>query len=100
MSSPEALAEAALRRVIDPETALDIVSLGLVYGIDVRAPEVKLSLTMTSAACPVSELIMEEASREVAQALPDMNVTVELCWEPPWTPERMSAAAREAMGWQ
>jgi metal-sulfur cluster biosynthetic enzyme len=100
VSSPEALAEAALRRVIDPETALDIVSLGLVYGIDVRAPEVKLSLTMTSAACPVSELIMEEASREVAQALPDMSVTVELCWEPPWTPERMSAAAREAMGWQ
>lgn len=100
MSSPEALAEAALRRVIDPETALDIVSLGLVYGIDVRGPEVKLSLTMTSAACPVSELIMEEASREVAQALPDMSVTVELCWEPPWTPERMSAAAREAMGWQ
>jgi len=99
VSSPEALAEAALRRVIDPETALDIVSLGLVNGIDVRGSEMKLSLTMTSAACPVSELIMEEASREVAQAVPGMNITVELRWDPPWTPERMSAAAREAMGW-
>jgi metal-sulfur cluster biosynthetic enzyme len=100
VSSPEALAEAALRRVIDPETALDIVSLGLIYGIDVRGAEAKLLLTMTSAACPVSELIMEEASREVSRVLPEMNVTVELCWDPPWTPERMSAAAGEAMGWQ
>jgi metal-sulfur cluster biosynthetic enzyme len=100
MSLPEALAEAALRRVIDPETALDIVALGLVYGIEVAGSDLKLRLTMTSAACPVSELIMEEAGREVSQALPDMNVTVELCWDPPWTPERMSPAAREAMGWQ
>jgi metal-sulfur cluster biosynthetic enzyme len=97
---PEALAEAALRRVIDPETALDIVALGLVYGIDVAGSQVRLRLTMTSAACPVSELIMEEASREVAQALPDMDVTVELCWDPPWTPERMSPSARAAMGWE
>ena len=100
MSSPEALAEAALRRVVDPETALDIVALGLVYGIDVAGSEVKLRLTMTSAACPVSELIMEEARREVSQALPEMSVSVELCWDPPWTPERMSASAREAMGWE
>jgi metal-sulfur cluster biosynthetic enzyme len=100
MSLPEALAEAALRRVIDPETALDIVSLGLVYGIEVAGSEVKLVLTMTSAACPVSELILEEASREVSQALPEMQVSAELVWDPPWTPERMSAAAREAMGWQ
>jgi metal-sulfur cluster biosynthetic enzyme len=48
----------------------------------------------------VSELILEEASREVSQALPEMQVSAELVWDPPWTPERMSASAREAMGWQ
>ena len=91
----------ALARVIDPEMALDIVALGLVYGVEARPGAVKVRLTMTSAACPVSELIVEDATESLRETLgADTAVEVELCWEPPWGPERMSPSARAAMGWE
>jgi metal-sulfur cluster biosynthetic enzyme len=92
--------DAALRRVVDPEMALDIVGLGLVYGVRASAREVEVTLTMTSAACPVAELIIDDIVAEVTDALGnEVAVRCELVWEPPWTPERMSPAARSAMGW-
>jgi metal-sulfur cluster biosynthetic enzyme len=91
--------EAALERVIDPEMALDIVALGLVYGVAVSDGRVNVRLTMTSAACPVGELIVEDVERELRAAVPDAEPAVELVWEPPWSPERMTASARAAMGW-
>jgi metal-sulfur cluster biosynthetic enzyme len=102
-AGPRSLAatiDAALRRVVDPEMGLDIVGLGLVYGVEASAPQVKVALTMTSAACPVAELIIDDIVAEVADALGNgADVRCELVWEPPWTPERMSPAARSAMGW-
>jgi metal-sulfur cluster biosynthetic enzyme len=92
---------AALERVIDPEMSLDIVNLGLVYGVAVTPGAVDIELTMTSAACPVSELIVADVRRELAQTLgPGYAIGVELSWEPPWTPERMSGRARAAFGWE
>jgi metal-sulfur cluster biosynthetic enzyme len=90
----------ALARVVDPEMALNIVDLGLVYAVEARADAVKLRLTMTSAACPVAELILDD----VVQQLEDLfgtqkKVDCELVWDPPWSPERMSRSARSAMGW-
>jgi metal-sulfur cluster biosynthetic enzyme len=90
--------EQALHRVVDPEMAVDVLSLGLVYGVRVRPDRVLVRITMTSAACPVAGLIIDEVGNELGQAL-DRDVDVELCWEPPWTPERMSAAARAALEW-
>jgi metal-sulfur cluster biosynthetic enzyme len=91
---------AALRRVIDPEMAMDILALGLVYGVEATPGHVRLRITMTSAACPVTELIVDEARHELAQALGEATqVEVDVVWDPPWTPERMSPAARAAMGW-
>ena len=93
--------EAALAGVIDPEMALDIVSLGLIYGVDATRDRVKVLLTMTSAACPVAELIVDDIEHALREALgEDAAVDVEMCWDPPWGPERMSAAARAAMGWE
>jgi metal-sulfur cluster biosynthetic enzyme len=92
--------EEALARVVDPEMALDIVALGLVYGVEARPGEARVSLTMTSAACPVAELIVDEVRHELGDALgPGSVVQVDLVWEPEWTPERMSPEARAAMGW-
>jgi metal-sulfur cluster biosynthetic enzyme len=92
---------AALHRVVDPEMSLDIVELGLVYGVEAHARRVKVRLTMTSAACPVTELIVDEAMSELGKALgPGVEVGVEVVWEPPWDPERMSARARDALGWE
>ena len=89
----------ALKSVIDPEMALDVVELGLVYRVEAAPAATRVRITMTSAACPVAEYIVEEVGHALRAARPDVPVDVELTWEPPWDPERMSASARSAMGW-
>lgn len=89
----------ALKTVVDPEVALDIVEVGLVYGVTVTAERVAVRLTMTSAACPVTDLIVEDAEDALSRALPGRAIHIELVWEPPWTPQRLSARARSFMGW-
>lgn len=90
----------ALRSVDDPEVGMNIVDLGLVYRIDIAPERVRVELTMTTPACPLGELITDNARRAVAAALPqDLAVEVVLVWEPPWTPDRMSESARQTFGW-
>lgn len=91
---------AALERVVDPEVALNIVDVGLVYGVVLKDQRLDVNVTMTSAACPVTDTIVEDIENELDRALPaDLQIHVELVWEPPWTPERMSESARGFMGW-
>jgi metal-sulfur cluster biosynthetic enzyme len=90
----------ALERVVDPEVALNIVDVGLVYGVVVKDNRIDVNVTMTSAACPVTDTIIEDIETQLDRSLPpDMLIHVELVWEPPWTPERMSEQARGFMGW-
>jgi metal-sulfur cluster biosynthetic enzyme len=90
----------ALKSVIDPEMALDVVELGLVYAVDIGKDEARVRITMTSAACPVTELIVDEVGHALRELLgPGVMVHVAVVWDPPWTPERMSDRARSAMGW-
>ena len=102
-TGPEALRkpiEDALRRVVDPEVAMTIVDVGLVYGVTVSDERLHVQLTMTSAACPVTDLIVDEVGAELDRVAPtEMNVDVELVWQPPWSPERMSGRAKAFMGW-
>lgn len=90
----------ALRKVIDPEAGINIVELGLVYRIVEREGTVELDITMTSPTCPMGDMILDEAEQAVREVLPD-GVTLELnlVWEPPWSPERMSDSARSHFGW-
>ena len=91
---------AALSRVVDPEVSMSIVDVGLVYGVTVDASMVHVRLTMTSAACPVIELIMDEAEAELDKVVPpELHIRLELVWEPPWSPDRMSSGAKRFMGW-
>jgi metal-sulfur cluster biosynthetic enzyme len=90
----------ALCRVDDPEVGVNIVDLGLVYRIDITAEVVRVELTMTTPACPLGELITDNARRAVGAVLPQtMAVDVALVWEPPWTPDMMSESARQTFGW-
>lgn len=90
----------ALRSVDDPEVGMNIVDLGLVYRIDIAPELVRVEMTMTSAACPMGDMITDNARRAVSAALPEsMAVDVELVWEPPWTPDMMSESARQTFGW-
>ena len=92
-------ATSALRSVLDPEVGINIVDLGLVYGIDVTDRGLHVRLTMTTPTCPLSEQIALEAE----QALRDLegvdDVKVELVWDPPWSVERMAPVAKQALGW-
>lgn len=91
---------AALRAVVDPELGLSIVELGLVYGVEARPDRVTVRLTMTSAACPVADLILGEVTAALDDCLPaEVAIAPQLVWAPPWTPDRLSAAARRQLRW-
>jgi metal-sulfur cluster biosynthetic enzyme len=90
----------ALRAVMDPEAGMNVVDLGLVYGIETDADGVRVEITMTSAACPMADAILDEARGAIEASLPaGTPVEVALVWDPPWTPERMSGFARDFFGW-
>lgn len=90
----------ALRRVVDPEVALSIVDVGLIYRVRVTPEGAHVLMTMTSAACPVTDVIVEDVQDELDRVLPaSLPLEVEITYEPPWTPERMSESARRFMRW-
>ena len=90
----------ALRTVDDPEAGMNIVDLGLVYGVELVPGAVHVDLTMTTAACPMTDLIVDQARDAVIGVVPPQtSVDVRLVWDPPWTPDRMSGIAREHFGW-
>lgn len=90
----------ALRLVYDPEIPLNIYDLGLIYGIDVDAAtgKVDIRMTLTAPGCPVAgDIVMEVQSR--VENIPEVpSADVELVWDPPWGPDRMSEAARLELG--
>ena len=88
----------ALRVVEDPELGMDIVELGLLYDVEVEGPKVHVTFSLTSMGCPVGPMIQEDI-HNVAASLPGVEkVEVELVWDPPWTPERMSDDAKFILG--
>lgn len=96
----ESLVRDALRSVEDPEAGMSIVDLGLVYAIEASPGRVRVEMTMTSPACPAAPYLVDEAAAAVRAIAPDgTEVAVELVWEPPWTPERMSPEAQTRFGW-
>ena len=90
----------ALKTVEDPEAGMNIVDLGLVYGISVVPGKVRVEMTMTSPACPVAPYLVDESIAAIRAVAPEgTDVQVDLVWEPPWTPDRMSAEAQSRFGW-
>ena len=88
----------ALRRVKDPDLQLNIIDLGLVYGIAVDGSTVKVDMTLTSPACPSGPELMTNAENEV-KSLPGVEkVEVNLVWMPFWTPEKMEPRVRAYLG--
>jgi FeS assembly SUF system protein len=88
-----------LRTIYDPEIPVDIYEVGLIYDIDADAAgNVGIRMTLTSPMCPVAESLPVEVETKV-RALPGVSsVKVEIVWEPPWSPEMMSEAARLDLG--
>lgn len=88
-----------LRDVIDPELGVDIVELGLLREVTVRAGVARIRFTVTTPACPLTGYIEDEIHACLQQAPALRQVLVESELEPPWKPEDMSEVARAALGW-
>ena len=88
----------ALKQVEDPELGMDIVDLGLLYDVEVEGPKVKVIHSLTSMGCPAGPMIQENIHDVTAAMAGVEEVEVELTWDPPWTPERMSEDAKFILG--
>lgn len=90
---------AALKDVIDPEVGINIADLGLVYGAEEKDGNIHVTMTMTTAACPLGSMLKEQARMAIKRQFPDVkSVDVELVWTPQWNPDMMSEAAKKKLG--
>jgi FeS assembly SUF system protein len=87
-----------LKQIYDPEIPMNIVDLGLIYGFEWTHDAVKLKMTLTAPGCPVAGIIAEEVKTAIEKVPNVKSATVELVWDPPWSPERMSDFARRQFG--
>ncbi len=91
-----------IKQVYDPEIPVNIYDLGLIYDLTVTDTDVKIVMTLTSAFCPSAEEIPQEVQWQVEKALEELNTTrtvsVDIVFDPPWTPARVSEEARLEMG--
>ena len=89
----------ALRTVFDPEIPVNIYDLGLIYSVEIDAgTRVRIRMTLTAPACPVAGTLPGVVADAVKRVPNIEDVDVELVWDPPWTPERMSDEARLELG--
>ncbi len=95
-----ACAWAALRGIVDPELGVNVVDLGLIEAIEAREPGLCVRMTLTSAACPMAELLLDDVEQALQALLtPPLAPALTLVFTPAWTPARMSPAARAQLGW-
>ncbi|HJU29595.1 MAG TPA: iron-sulfur cluster assembly protein [Candidatus Binataceae bacterium] len=87
-----------LRECFDPEIPVNVVDLGLIYGVDIERNAVNVRMTLTAPGCSMGAMIATEIEDRLL-GIPDCErANVEIVWEPPWTPHRMSEAARKQLG--
>jgi len=88
-----------MRSVYDPEIPVNIFELGMIYGVDVTPPgDVMVRMTLTSPSCPVAGSLPGEVEQKVRDTPGVKAAKVDLVWEPPWTPEKMTEAAKLQLG--
>ena len=86
----------ALRDVVDPELGINVVDLGLVYGVDVDAERIAtIDMTLTSAACPLTDVIEDQAREALEGLVADFRIN--WVWMPPWGPEKITEDGRDMM---
>ena len=87
-----------LRQVEDPELGMDIVDLGLVYEVEMEDSTAKVTYSLTSMGCPAGPLIAQDIDSAIRQVEGVENIELELTFDPPWTPDRMSDDAKFILG--
>ena len=89
----------ALSNVIDPELGLDFVELGLIYGVEVDDGNVNVTFTLTTPGCPIGPQVTEQIDEFVGELDGVKNISSEMVFVPPWSPEKMSEDAKFALGY-
>ncbi|HSS94430.1 MAG TPA: metal-sulfur cluster assembly factor [Candidatus Dormibacteraeota bacterium] len=88
---------AALAEVQDPEMPVNLVDLGLIYGLEQRDGVVEVELTFTAMGCPASDFILDDVRERLLREDGVREVRVKVVWDPPWTSARMTEAGRDAL---
>jgi metal-sulfur cluster biosynthetic enzyme len=90
---------AALRKCMDPEIPVNVVDLGLIYGVKVASgKDVDIKMTMTTRGCPLHDTLVSDVKRYVGKIGGIGNINVEIVWDPPWSIEKMDPSMREKLG--
>jgi metal-sulfur cluster biosynthetic enzyme len=89
----------ALKKCMDPEIPVNVVDLGLIYGVKVdQGKDVDIKMTMTTRGCPLHDTLVSDVKRYVGKISGIGNINVEIVWEPAWTLEKMNPAVRDQLG--
>ncbi|RLE88531.1 MAG: PaaD family metal-sulfur cluster biosynthetic protein [Thermoprotei archaeon] len=88
----------ALKKVYDPEIPINIYDLGLVYGVEVYGSRVKVRMTLTAPGCPMAAYLPALVEEVIKQEVPEAeDVEVEVVWDPPWSPRRVTEEGRRRL---
>jgi metal-sulfur cluster biosynthetic enzyme len=102
MAVSEESVREALKQVVDPELFINIIDLGLVYLVELQETQdktdIKIEMTMTSPACPAGPQLISQSKNVLAAMEGAGNVEIKMVMVPPWTPDRMTEAARDQLG--
>jgi len=88
----------ALKECYDPEIPVNVWDLGLIYDVNVDADKVHVKMTLTAPGCPMHTFISEEVKSRLKSISGVKEATVEVVWDPPWNPDRMSKEAKAQLG--
>ncbi len=90
----------SLKECMDPEIPINVVDMGLIYGVNVKDDnKVDIKMTMTTRGCPLHDTLVSDVKRYVSKVPGVAGVNVEIVWEPPWTPERMSGEGKKLINY-
>jgi metal-sulfur cluster biosynthetic enzyme len=87
-----------LRECYDPEIGINVIDLGLIYDVKVENNKVNIDMTLTSPGCPMHSFMVNDIQNKIKNLKDVKDVKINLVWDPPWTPERMSKNARKKLG--
>lgn len=87
-----------LKQCYDPEIPINIHDLGLIYQIDTKPDSVYVKMTLTAAACPAAQSLPEQVREKISSSFGLKNVNVEVTFDPPWSPEKISPEGRKKLG--
>jgi len=89
-----------LKKCYDPEVGISLVDLGLIYDVQVKNDKVRIKMTLTTPGCPMHSFMIKDVEENVKKLKGIKEVKVELVWDPPWSPEKMSKDAKKKLGFE